>query len=115
MVVHLKNWIKKCHDEAAAGRTKPCIALIPAWIAGQAECFSIALVGSALTKHNVLYVTLKIWRGSDFSPHSASSRLIHDYLEMAGNGSDYAGALFRPEKKCRRRFGKRHHNGRRLP
>ncbi len=43
-----KTWIKKCHDEAAAGRASPCIALIPArpdtlawhtWIAGKADVF----------------------------------------------------------------------------
>ena len=46
----LKYWIKKCHDEAASGRIKLCIALIPArpdsnaWhtcIAGQADVFML--------------------------------------------------------------------------
>ena len=46
----LKHWIKKCHDEAAAHRVAPCIALIPArpdtkawhtWIAGKADVFML--------------------------------------------------------------------------
>ena len=46
----LKHWIQKCHDEAAARRVAPCIALIPArpdtkawhtWIAGKADVFML--------------------------------------------------------------------------